>query len=277
MRYPPWVISYWHKASHILVLKRKWSRAKAFLLKHRGSRGSSDRYSICNEVLHMLSNIIWSGDISGLSSGPIDSLTTYLSQSWFYSNHISQQLELLHVDLLRSGLDASHEILDDFVFSLVLRFYQDRSSGVYSGTDKSCWHQWRIGSELASGICKVACGVANVDNQHWIAIAINSNQKAIFYGDSLNDGNPELVDALKWWMKIHTGADFKLFNMPITQQHDNFSCGVFALNAACAFVLPDVTLLPVDEAIIEQVQMFTQVGRRHMDNVHTYHLFYSPI
>ncbi|KAF8983891.1 hypothetical protein BDQ17DRAFT_1336336 [Cyathus striatus] len=54
--------------------------------------------------------------------------------------------------------------------------------------------------------------------------------------------------------------------MPITQQHDNFSCGVFALNAARAFVLPDVTLLPVDEAIIEWVRMFTQVGRRHMDN-----------
>ncbi|KAF8992627.1 hypothetical protein BDQ17DRAFT_1181232, partial [Cyathus striatus] len=187
-------------------------------------------HSICDTALKMFNCIPQTGNISGFSfNSPLHSLTTYPSQAWFSSTHISHHLDLLWVDLIQVGLGTSHEVVDDFFFIIL---HKD-----YFKTGKDQVH-WTIGEDLSSGTCKLICGIANVDKNHWVAIAVNGEQRLIFYSDSNGGRSSELVNALKWWISVHTKVEFAVFDMPVTWQADEFSCRPFALNAVGTFVLP---------------------------------------
>ncbi|KAF8990755.1 hypothetical protein BDQ17DRAFT_1255480 [Cyathus striatus] len=272
--YPAWVISYWAEASLLVELKKKWATSELFLLKHRGTFKSSDKQNTCNYVFQLLDSIPWSGEISGfISGGATETLVTYLSQDWLSSVHITQNNDLLRLDLTREGNDMLHEVVEDHFFTLLERFYKDRDIVEYSSKGSSCYH-WNAGQELALGLCKRLWGVANVGN-HWVAIGIDGVQKKILYGDSLADPNSDIVeensvllDALTWWTKTHTNAEYTRSRLPITCQNDPFSCGVLALNAISASIFPDsVSLLRESEAITERIRMLIRILHRDIEMV----------
>ncbi|KAF9008239.1 hypothetical protein BDQ17DRAFT_1323607 [Cyathus striatus] len=252
--YPCWIILYWWEASHLLILKRKWMRAEQFLLKHRVLCSLSGQNSAYNVALNILYNLVWSGNINGFSNNdPVTSLTTYLSQTW---------------------LGQLHEVVDDFFFVLLQTLYRHRKSNEYLDRKNNYQRYWEVGNKLASGVYKTVCGIANIDNKHWVAIGIDGTKNTIFYGDStgdlnsdsINEQNLEVIEALKWWIKIHTDIIFTCSNMAISRQNDGFSCGVLALNSLRTFLLPSVALVPECEVIMECVKMFTLVARCHMES-----------
>ena len=48
-------------------------------------------------------------------------------------------------------------------------------------------HVHALGQELANPVSKkaVACGVFNVSDSHWVALAVDVRQNLILYGDSM--------------------------------------------------------------------------------------------
>jgi hypothetical protein len=58
--------------------------------------------------------------------------------------------------------------------------------------------------------------IANIDDNHWIAMVLDFEGDQIIYGDSLG-GAPkhELCKVVKWWTTLHTGRDFTVMPLPI--------------------------------------------------------------
>ncbi|KAF8990244.1 hypothetical protein BDQ17DRAFT_1256054, partial [Cyathus striatus] len=210
-----------------------------------------------NHILYLLDSIPWSGDISGfISGGAMETLVMYLSQDWLSSMHITQNNDLLQLDLIHVGNNMVHEVIEDHFFSLL-----------ECGKGSSCYH-WNVGEELALGSCTWVWGVVNVGN-HWVAIGIDSTQNKILYGDSLvNPGSDilgeesVLLDALNWWTTIHTDKKYTRSHLPITHQNDPFSCGVLTLNAISASIFPNrVNLLQESEVITEWIHIFIHIAQ----------------
>ncbi|KAF8985256.1 hypothetical protein BDQ17DRAFT_1335937 [Cyathus striatus] len=241
--YPAWLASYWLEVSAFWILKRKWSAAELFLIKYR------------------------SGNLGGfICGGTMETLVTYPSQDWFSSIHISQNSELIQLDLIHAQLKASHEVVEDHFFTLLQRFHREQSSGDYGSEGTSSYH-WRLGEEFAHGSCKWVWGVANINGNHWVAVGMSQAQKFIHYGDSMGNIDTDLYDAPHWWTENHTKAIFSSFNLPITQQvNDKVSCGVFGLNAICTSVFHgSVEVVRESDTTVEQIHMFTCVAQQEID------------
>ncbi|KAF8993107.1 hypothetical protein BDQ17DRAFT_1253224 [Cyathus striatus] len=229
---------------------------------------------MCNIALSLFDSLPWNGHISGfIHGGDMESLVIYLSQHWLTSTHITQNNKLLQLELVHAGLDMSHEVVEDHFFLLLQQFSDNQSTGEYGCEGSSLYH-WHIGEELAHRSCNSVWGVANI-GEHWVAIGIDCMQKSILYGNLLGNTDFDLAEedsvllnALTWWIQIHTKLDYSRSHMPITCQHDPFSCGVLALNAISASVLHEsVSLIHESEAIMEWVCMFIQVAKRDIETM----------
>ncbi len=87
----------------------------------------------------------------------------------------------------------------------------------------------------------------------------------------------EAVDAVKWWLSVHmipgSFVDVDV-DLPITQQIDSFSCGVFAVNSVQCILFPSDNLLEPHESITERYRWFLAVINRHNEVVSRHILFY---
>jgi hypothetical protein len=77
-------------------------------------------------------------------------------------------------------------------------------------------------------------------NKHWVALAVDTEAKKIYYGDSLGSLIPtNLFATYQWCMQQHYSSSSELHNLPITQQEDESSCSIVADNALTHLTFPN--------------------------------------
>ncbi|KAF8196183.1 hypothetical protein BJ912DRAFT_1056612 [Pholiota molesta] len=261
--FPIWIIAYWVEVARLqTTVRRPWVSAEAFLKKTQQTWKAAEARQLADAATIALVQLPWGGRTTGFGADnePIHVLARYLSDQWLQSKHIIQQLEILRLDLKRAGtIDC--EVITPYTFEILVQMYRTREATPYRkdgfGVRKNIWG---IGEELASGRRKVVAGVSNVNNNHWVGIVIDVADLTVRYGDSLGGaGAVEIMDAVIWWLQFHIPSPFKRSVLPITQQTDDFSCGVLALNAIRHMALPNTPLLqPLSGIAInqERVDMF---------------------
>ncbi|THU75208.1 hypothetical protein K435DRAFT_881368 [Dendrothele bispora CBS 962.96] len=85
-------------------------------------------------------------------------------------------------------------------------------------------------------------------SDHWVSLVIDGKNHYFFYGDSLQgkgslDIPLKLLEALTMWKSRYTFSHFSTGVLDTTAQDDNYSCGLYALNAIEHFVRPDIVKL----------------------------------
>jgi hypothetical protein len=67
------------------------------------------------------------------------------------------------------------------------------------------------GETLAGGMRQELEFIANIDDNHQVAVVLDFKNHLILYGDSMgNLPSEKLLDALKWWTHLHTGKNFEV-------------------------------------------------------------------
>jgi hypothetical protein len=264
--YPPWIIAYWVEVARLQNhVKRPWLSAEAFLRKAQNAWKTPEIRRLCDAAEVALLQLPWGGKTAafGADNEPTHLLSCYLSNQWLRSAHITQQLELMRIDLKRTGINDC-EIIPPYTFDILQQMYQAREAIPY-GKDGARRNIWGLGEEVLLGRRKAIAGIVNLNGNHWAGVVVDVANLTIRFGDSLGGtGMTNVVYAVAWWLQSHTSAIFKHDALPITQQVDNFSCGVLALNAIRHAVLPDVPLIQDASTIAinqARIDMFVRVAQ----------------
>lgn len=270
-RLPLWIISYWIQVFHLRPLKKKWLDAEEALHKQEHGKGHTiETKGLINRVYNALACISWAGNINGFSASiSTDHLATYLTKDWFSDEHENQMLYLLKQEVSREKRDNGIDVCDTFFMKRLIDLLRDvGGSNRYATATNYAWLRER-GQELATGVLDTMVTLANIGENHWIALIVDFKASRILYGDSMGGTIDEDIEkALTWWIGQHTGTQFTTSYLPITRQQDGHSCGILAWNALAAYLLPAKYLL-ADARVVadERLKMFLRVSDRHNEKV----------
>ena len=118
--------------------------------------------------------------------------------------------------------------------------------------------------------------IANTGSNHWIALVLDFQKKMIQFGDSMaGELSDNLKKALEWWTHLHSGSTFTHGFLPISQQHDGYSCGLLAWNALAAYILDDIELINPEDVAEEQLRVLLRIVDFHLSQVYSNHLMHS--
>ena len=162
-------------------------------------------------------------------------------------------LDLLKIDIERAGLSAI-EIANTYFYAKI----SQGSEYVEKYTSHTSFRVYQhMGHMLATGTLDSLAFLANLNQNHWVAVVLEFKNDIIWYGDSLGGKIPLSMEKnLKWWTKFHSGKDFTVKKLTITIQKDFFSCCLLAWNAICVFVFPETThLIPAGRVVEERLKM----------------------
>ncbi|RDB20753.1 hypothetical protein Hypma_012086, partial [Hypsizygus marmoreus] len=267
--FPLWVVTFWCEVSRLRqYVKEPWERAQLWLEKKGSMYRKPEMRRVCEEAHAALRILPWAGNTFGFTDNePVTRLAEYLSDVWLSTVHVDQQLDLLRRDVLRSGTDLKCEIVNLAFFVKVLELYRDRNRVPYTADQRGARHVWAVGEELAKDVRSRICGIVNVEESHWVAVAIEVLDLIVWYGDARGGSNSEVCEALEWWICQHVKKEFRHKPLPITRQRDSHSCSVLALNATGYFCLPGkVHLLEPSDTAYERIACFARVVKRDLDN-----------
>jgi hypothetical protein len=199
---------------------------------------------------------------------PITKLANYLSKEWLATAHATHQLDLLQWNIARSGMDPQSfcKVVNPDFFRKMVQIYCTKDATPYGAIagprgGGTC-HLWNVGEELANGIQTTVVGIVNVDDNHWVAVVVDTVRATIQYGDSLEGDGAEVKAVVEWWVNAHILHRFSYENLPITHQRDGHLCLLFAANEIGHFILPaQIPLLQADAATTsaKRISMFVRV------------------
>ncbi|KAF8055630.1 hypothetical protein FPV67DRAFT_1435028 [Lyophyllum atratum] len=255
-------------------------QAELWLTKKLNTFRKPEKRRICEDAQSALRSLPWAGKTYGFTEDePATRLAEYLSDAWLATVHINQQLDLLRWHVLRSaGSDTKCEVVNVEFFRKVLEVYRDREKVPYDAERKGARHIWAVGEELAAGIRSGLCGIVNIEESHWVAVAIEVLELVVWYGDALGGSDVEVCEALVWWIRQHVKKDFRLKDLPISKQRDTYSCSILALNSLWRLCLPDkINLLDPSDAAHERISCFVRVAKRIMDCVSLPFVMYKDL
>ena len=267
-RLPLFILTYWRKLVPIRLSQRKLTNACQILEKFcQSSTTSAEAKALAYEVHNALGLLPWQTSIQGFPV-EVDALylTAFFSTEWLSSEHITWMMDLLDEDLQANGVTTTELIRETATF--MAKLGQAHLDADNYTTDQG--YRWiaKIGQRLASGETNQLALVANVNENHWVAILVDINTHAILYGNSLqHDKNPaKLMNALQWWLYYHFAEPFHVKPLPITAQQDGHNCGIFAWQALEAMLLQK-PLISSKGAYIQRLQLFKRVMERDKDKV----------
>lgn len=106
--------------------------AETFLKKAQQSWKDSAARKLGDTAMLMLLQLPWGGTTTGFDadSGPMHVISHYLSDRWLRSTHIDQQLDVLRLDLRRSGV-VNCEVVSPYMFDLLVQMYRAREATPY--------------------------------------------------------------------------------------------------------------------------------------------------
>ena len=205
---PMWAISYWVQVFYLRPLKKKWLDAEEALQKQEYGKGrTDDTNSLTKQVHNALACISWAGNINGFSASiTTDHLATYLTKNWFSDEHENQMLYFLQREVSRERRDEGIDICDTFFMTRLINLSQDADGPeLYATAANYAWLR-KKGQELATGILEKLVTIANISDNHWIALVIDFKCSKILYGDSMGGTiDDDIEEALTWWIQHHTG------------------------------------------------------------------------
>ena len=153
--------------------------------------------------------------------------------------------------------------MDTQFFPKIITLYRNsRNSYGQENFPGGARHVHALGQKLTdfSSTTKVVCGVFNISDSHWVALAIDVRWRLILYGDSMEPVESikrEVTEAVQWWITKHSTSDFTHVDLLIMCQVDSFSCGVFAVNLVQHLVFPiTTTLLQPHESVTKRYKWF---------------------
>ncbi|KAJ7843603.1 hypothetical protein B0H14DRAFT_3688863 [Mycena olivaceomarginata] len=206
--YPLWLATIWSKMESARKARTLWRSAV-------DRRGCADR---ARAALQALENLQWDGVTKGVkASCSISDLASWFTTDWLNTDHMDQLLELLAADL--GGGNGSTVVVETTYF--VLKLAQAYSDPEEYRTGVGFEWLRQLGETLAMGKRTRMGGIANISDNHWIALAIDTEAETIGYGDGLRSH-------IDWWIHQHLGLQFKWTDLPIPKQIDAHSCGVLA-------------------------------------------------
>ncbi|KAF8146548.1 hypothetical protein K438DRAFT_1990565 [Mycena galopus ATCC 62051] len=165
------------------------------------------------QALTALADLGWTGNLQGLKAGgTISDLVFWFNKKWLQTDHEDGMLKILADDL-----------------------------GLSDGDGDTIWSTyfwlWGLGQGIAMGTRHCLGTVANKDDEHWVALAINSKNKTVPYGDRFRK---KLFE--------HLAIEFRWTDLPIPEQCDSHSCAVLAYSALANFFEPAQFPLPESTA-----------------------------
>jgi len=80
------------------------------------------------------------------------------------------------------------------------------------------WIQ-KKGQEISTGVYEMLATIANINQNHWVAVVLDFKESRIRYGKSMGGSIDEDLEVmLTWWSHQHTGRHFTTSYLPITWQ-----------------------------------------------------------
>ncbi|KAJ6543745.1 hypothetical protein DFH09DRAFT_1390325, partial [Mycena vulgaris] len=215
-------------------------------------------------ALQALADLQWDGVVKGFkASCSVSDLASWLTTDWLNTDHMDQLLELLAADL--GGGNGSTVVVETTYFVLKLAQAYSDPEEYHTGVGFEWLRQ--LGETLVMGKRTRVGGIANIGNNHWIALAIDTEAEIIGYGDGFRNAVPSrLRSHVDWWIHQHLGLQFKWTDLPISKQIDAHSCGVLAYSSlahwadAKHFPLPKSTTAAMAD---ERLKIFLRLIERH--------------
>ncbi|KAJ7897754.1 hypothetical protein B0H13DRAFT_1623428, partial [Mycena leptocephala] len=214
-------------------------------------------------ALQALDKLPWDGVVKGFKGGPVDSLALWFTTDWLKTDHEDEMLELLAADLgLSDGSTCTIEM--SYLVCALAQAYSDLEE--YRTVGRFRWLR-RLGVAFATKDRDRLGSIANIYDNHWVALTIDCGKKVIGYGDGFRGKvPPSLHKHLDWWLFEHLGVEFKWTDIPIPKQTDPHSCGLLAYFALANWFNSERFPLPKCSAAFmadERIKMFLRVVERH--------------
>ncbi|KAE9384122.1 hypothetical protein BT96DRAFT_1008400 [Gymnopus androsaceus JB14] len=203
---------------------------------------------------------------------PIHSLWRLLGNTYTCSSDVDNMLDILQIQISRSQVLQKKYIVCDVDFTT--KVIAAEHSTVKEYLEGEIWAWMRgIGEEVFLNKKKLLTiahlgqivGSEGKAFDHWAPVVVDCENALLCYGDSLANGvaviPPKLEAAYLCWKERHTFLDFSSSPLPISQQLDSHSCGLFACNALDHLVNPEtVNLLIPAEAVCARMQAFKKIA-----------------
>jgi hypothetical protein len=275
LHFPPWIVTYWAEAARIQTVKNTWILAEESMeLQKKGKHLTEETADLITRVYDALSTISWSTTVQGFpGTVSVEYLAAYMTKNWLTDEHENQMLHLLGYELARSSEGCCEGnriyIAETFFVPALIRAYEKPDRANQYATASNCSWLRKKGQEFGTGALDKLATIANVGENHWVAVVIDFRESQILYGDSLGGTiTVEIERVLNWWIHHHTGEQFRTNRLPITRQRDGYSCGILAWNAVATKVLPkNYILMKSDDVSDERLKIFLRVLERHNDKV----------
>ncbi|KAJ7362739.1 hypothetical protein DFH08DRAFT_841388 [Mycena albidolilacea] len=186
--YPLWLATIWSKMESARKARTLWrsavDRVEASLQKSAISEDAADR---ARAALQAIENLQWDGVTKGVkASCSISDLASWFTTDWLNTDHMDQLLELLAADL--GGGNGSTVVVETTYF--VLKLAQAYSDPEEYRTGVGFEWLRQLGETLAMGKRTRMGGIANISDNHWIALAIDTEAETIGYGDGFHNTIP---------------------------------------------------------------------------------------
>ncbi|KAJ7083057.1 hypothetical protein B0H15DRAFT_785202 [Mycena belliarum] len=211
-------------------------------------------------ALQTLNELPWDGGLKGFKAGgSVEELAHWFTREWLRSDHEDQMLELLTSDLALN--DGSASCIKNTFF--VCKLAKAYSNPERYRTDQDFKWLRRLGTSFATKGCTRFGSIANENEDHWTALAIDADKCTVGYGNGFHTDVPDdLREHLDWWLFEHLGVEFKWVDIPVVRQLDPHSCGILAYFALAhwfdpkRFPLPDGTAASMAD---ERIKMFLRI------------------
>ncbi|THH13403.1 hypothetical protein EUX98_g9730 [Antrodiella citrinella] len=188
--------------------------------------------------------------INGIATDCME-LTTWCSHKWLSDTHIDQMLAILIYDILSHLPISRHQILPMSYTNKIVSIYnlRDTYHAEYPSDARPTRFIHDVGMSLQCGLLRSVGGIFHVNNNHWVALVADVEEKIIYYGDSLDYSASSSsafdyvagkvhAQAMAWWLGVHGITGMLFDRLPISRQEDGYSCGLLSLNALAHHYLP---------------------------------------
>ncbi|KAJ7301085.1 hypothetical protein DFH08DRAFT_827863 [Mycena albidolilacea] len=147
---------------------------------------------LSKDTLKKIQVLSWDSSLRRFTnSNALAVLSSHCNRSWLRAAHIDQMLELLEAEGLNLEDDGNKSELYFF--------------------DPQYLDLRNLGAEFVTGNHKKLGTIANINNDHWVALVVDFVAETVHYGDSFGGGfNASLRGAYDWYIEQHTDKKFHL-------------------------------------------------------------------
>lgn len=272
---PVWIFNYWKEIGRVVEIRKQWKVSLTWI---RGYSASPLALELSQSFLLGLSSFSWShGAAYSKDITPLlldSSMESFLNS--FHIDHVIKQTKTQYE--VQHGPDQTNHHIFATVdhFNAITEFY----GPVHKRKEGHLWNiLMMIENKIVTGEVDSFGGVMHLP-LHWVAVVINFQKQEVLYGDSLGQEMPKrkrqtyerwISHLAKRSSKPTLIGKMSFGQLPIGQQLDGASCGIFALNSIAHYYL-QTPLLPSNPIVLACRRMEIALG---IISTMTVWIFYS--